>query len=442
MDRPHTSPAIDSARVEQTRVMRRVFWRLIPFLFALYVCAYLDRVNLSYAALSIRRELGFSDTIYGAGAGLFFLSYAIFQVPSNLILVRIGPRRWIAIIMTAWGILSASMALIHTPFTFYLVRFLLGAAEAGFFPGIILYLTYWFPPAQRARAIARFMTAAAVAGVIGAPLSTLLLRLDGVAHIAGWKWLFVGEGLPSVLLGIAVLFVLADRPEEAAWLAPAERNWLLEEIARRTPEDTSSTTLLHAVRSLAVWLLAFIYFANSLALYGLSLWLPVVVKNFTHAVDLRVVALTTIPYGIAAVAMLLVARSSDKSRERKWHLCVCLTAAAIAFLLSAIVANPLLALSALFLTTAGTWGGFGPFWALPTGMLRGAAAAGGIAIINSVGALGGFCGPYLMGRVSDLTHSFRAALLVASALLVIAAFVAAMLKPSHQQAMPVPEQAK
>jgi ACS family tartrate transporter-like MFS transporter len=419
----------DPASVDPAAILRRVFWRLMPFLFALYVFAYLDRVNLSYAALSIRRELGFSDTVYGAGAGLFFLSYALFELPSNLILLRIGPRRWIAAIMTAWGVLSTCMALVHSPHSFYLIRFLLGAAEAGFFPGIVLYLTYWFPLAQRARAVARFMTATAVAGIIGAPFSTLLLRLDGVMHVAGWKWLFVGEGLPSVVLGVSVLFVLTDRPEDAAWLSDSEKRWLLAEVKAHEPASVTdtSTHLLHAFQSGTVWLLALIYFAIAVGLYGLSLWLPVVVKNLSHATDLRVIALTAIPYLMAAIAMLLVARSSDRSGERKWHLCACLAGGAVAFLLSAVLGNPLLAITALFFAAAGMWGGFGPFWALPTGMLRGSAAAGGIALINSIGALGGFCGPYLMGRVSDLTHSFRAALLVCSGLLLMAAVVAALL---------------
>lgn len=405
----------------------------MPFLFALYVFAYLDRVNLSYAALSIRRELGFSDTVYGAGAGLFFISYALFEVPSNLILLRIGPRRWIAAIMTAWGVLSTCMALVHTPHSFYLIRFLLGAAEAGFFPGIILYLTYWFPLEQRARAVARFMTATAVAGIIGAPFSTLLLRLDGVAHIAGWKWLFVGEGLPSILLGICVLFMLTDRPESAAWLSEAEKEWLLAEVKAHEPRSVTDagTHLLHAFRSGTVWVLASIYFGISVGLYGLSLWLPVVVKSISHAADLRVIALTAIPYLLAAVAMLLVARSSDRSGDRKWHLCACLAGGAAAFLLSAVLTNPLLAITALFISAAGIWGGFGPFWTLPTGMLRGDAAAGGIALINSVGAVGGFCGPFLMGRVSDLTHSFRGALLVCGGLLLMAALVAATLKQTR-----------
>ncbi|HEX3470771.1 MAG TPA: MFS transporter [Silvibacterium sp.] len=421
-----------AAAVDPARVMRRIFWRLIPFLFLLYVCAYLDRVNLSFAALSMQRELALSGTVYGIGAGLFFVSYALFEVPANLILLRLGPRRWIATIMIAWGVISAGMALIQSPASFYLLRFFLGAAEAGFFPGIILFLTYWFPRAQRARAIARFMSASAVAGLIGAPLSIYLLRLNGVAHISGWRWLFLGEGLPSVLLGIVVLFVLVDRPEDATWLSPAERQWLQNELAgsyaASIANSTAPTRLTQAFRQPTLWMLASIYFANSVGTYSITLWLPIVVKSLTHAADLRVITLTTIPYLLAVVAMLLVARSSDKSGERKWHLCACLIASALAFFISAVVANPILGLAALFFTAAGTWGIYGPFWSLPTTIFRGAAAAGGIALINSIGALGGFFGPYLMGRVSDLTHNFRAALLVASALLILAAAVASRLK--------------
>ena len=412
------------------RTLSRVSRRLVPFLFALYVFAYLDRVNVGYAALFIRRELHFSDTVYGTGAGLFFLSYAVFDIPSNLILLRVGPRRWIGLLMVIWGIISASMPLVHTPGQFYLLRFLLGAAEAGFFPGIVLYLTYWFPRQQRARAIARFMAATAIAGVIGAPLSNLLLRLNGVAGIAGWKWLFVGEGVPSVLLGLLVFWVLTDTPEEAKWLTDDERVWLI----RTLEEERAGISASHSVhvrdvwRNKVLWQLAYIYFAISVGLYSLSLWLPVVLKSLSRASDARVILLTAIPYLLAAIAMLLIARSSDRLQERRWHLMASLTGAMAGFLLSVVLTSPWLAMAALFLAAAGIWGCFGPFWALPTGMLRGTAAAGGIAIINSVGAIGGFLGPYLMGRVSDATHSFHAALAVAAALLLLAVGVASRLR--------------
>lgn len=404
--------------------MSRVSWRLMPFLFLLYVCAYLDRVNLSFAALSIRRELGFSDSVYGAGAGLFFLSYALFEVPANMALLRIGPRRWIALIMTAWGILSTGMVLVHSQASFYVLRFLLGAAEAGFFPGILLYLSGWFPAWARARAVARFMTATAVAGLVGAPLSTLLLRLDGVAHLAGWKWLFLGEGLPSIVLGWSVLGILTDKPEDATWLDGEEKRWLLREVCAHEPAAGGRTHLFQAFGNLTVWVLAAIYFAISVALYGLSLWLPVIVKSFSHASDLRVILMTAIPYLVGMVAMLTVARSSDRRGERRWHLALCLAGGGAAFAACALAGRPVLSVGALFLSAAGVWGGFGPFWAMATARLRGEAAAGGIALINSVGAVGGFCGPYLMGRVSDATHSFRAGLLVCGGLMAVAAVVA------------------
>jgi MFS transporter, ACS family, tartrate transporter len=417
----HPSSVIDPARI-----MRRVFWRLIPFLFILYVCAYLDRVNLSFAALSMRRDLGFSGTVYGAGAGLFFISYALFEIPANLILLRLGPRRWMAIIMVAWGIISSSMALIRTPFGFYLLRFLLGVAEAGFFPGIILCLTRWFPAAHRARAFALFITAAPAAGVIGAPISTLLLRLDGLAHLAGWKWLFIGEGAPSIVLGLATWFFLTDSPEEAHWLSPPEREWLVAEVSAHHLQ-AHATNLGHVFRSLAVWLLSAIYFAMSVAFYALTLWLPIVVKSLTSAGDLSVIALTTVPYLLAAICMLLVARSSDRTGERKWHLTVCLLAAALAFIVSAAITQPILSLAAIFLSAGFIWGSIGPFWTFPAFLLRGTAAAAGIAFVNSVGAVGGFTGPYIMGLASDFTHSFRAALFVTGALLILAAIIASRL---------------
>jgi ACS family tartrate transporter-like MFS transporter len=406
----------------------------MPFLFTLYVFAYLDRVNVGYAALAIHRELHFSDTVYGTGAGLFFVSYALFEIPSNLILLRLGPRRWIAIIMLAWGAVSASMPLVHSPHTFYLLRFLLGAAEAGFFPGIVLYLTQWFPINTRARAVARFMTATAISGVVGAPLSSALLRLDGVFGIAGWKWLFVAEGLPSILLGVLVFRVLTDRPSEARWLRPEESGWLTETIAAEQADRSGSHAfnLTEVFRNSAIWRLAFVYFSICVSLYSISLWLPVVLKRLSGASDVRVVALTSIPYLLAAVCMLLVARSSDLRGERRWHLACCLFAITVGFTLSVALLNPMLAIASLFLAAIGTWGCFGPFWALPTSMLRGTAAAGGIALINSIGALGGFCGPYLMGRVSDLTHSFHAALLTVAALQVLAALVAISLPPPNR----------
>ncbi|MBT9332744.1 MFS transporter [Paracidobacterium acidisoli] len=428
----------DAASTYGENILRRVFFRLVPFLFLLYVFAYLDRVNIGYAALSIRRDLHFSDTVYGAGAGLFFLGYALFEIPANLVLLRLGPRRWIALIMMFWGVLSSCMSLVHTPMGFYLVRFFLGAAEAGFFPGIVLYLTWWFPPLHRARAVAWFMAATTVAGIVGAPFSTVLLSLHGVAGIAGWKWLFLGEGLPSIVFGILVLFVLVDHPRDARWLAEEERAWLTAAVAsHETGNAHDGHHLRHAFSSGIVWLLSFFYFAISVGLYGLSLWLPVMLKRLAHVSDERAIALSAIPYVFAMAAMLLMARSSDRSGERRRHLAASLAVAAVGFALSAVLTSPLPSALALILAAAGIWGCFGPFWALPANRLRGTAAAGGIALINSIGALGGFCGPYLMGRVSDLTHSFRAALWVTAILLFFSALLALVLlrgsaKPAHE----------
>src|SRR5580698_1433835 len=308
---------METAEDLSARTIARVSRRLMPFLFALYVFAYLDRVNVGYAALFIRRELSFSDTVYGTGAGLFFLSYALFEVPSNLILLRVGPRRWIGLLMMIWGVISASMPLVRTPAEFYLLRVLLGAAEAGFFPGIVLYLTYWFPKQQRARAVARFMAATAVAGMIGAPISNLLLRLNGVAGIAGWKWLFVGEGVPSILLGLLVFRVLTDTPEQAEWLREDERVWLQGTLAMEQAGISAahSVHLRDVWRNRMLWRLAFIYFAISVGLYSLSLWLPVVLKQISHASDARVILLTAVPYVFATIGMLWIAHRSDKTQR-------------------------------------------------------------------------------------------------------------------------------
>jgi sugar phosphate permease len=414
------------------RTLSRITRRLIPFLFLLYVFAYLDRVNVGYAALFIRRELHFSDTVYGTGAGLFFISYALLEVPCNMILLRMGPRRWIGLLLVVWGAISASMSLVNTPMEFYSLRFLLGAAEAGFFPGIILYLTFWFPKQQKARAMARFLSATAVAGVIGAPLSNLLLRLDGVAGIAGWKWLFVGEGVPSILLGLLVFLVLADGPDSATWLQEDERQWLIETLeAERSGISTAHSVHLRAVwRNSVMWQLSAIYFLLSVAFYSLSLWMPVVLKQISGASEKRVILLTAIPWLFATLVMLTLAHFSDKMQERRRFLLGSLFGGISGFALSAWLAHPSLAVAALALAAAGAWGCLGPFWALPTTMLRGTAAAGGIAIINSVGALGAFCGPLLMGIVSDATHSFNAALGTVAVLLLIATGVVWRLRVS------------
>lgn len=393
-------------------IFAKVRARLIPFMFLLYVVAYLDRVNVGFAALQMNRDLGFSPHVYGYGAGIFFLGYTLFEVPSNLLLARVGARMWIARIMVVWGLVSAGMMFVSTPSAFYTLRFVLGVAEAGFFPGMILYLTYWFPASERAKVVAQFMTATAMAGVIGGPLSGLLLNLDGVLGLAGWKWLFIVEGVPAVLLGIVVLFYLTDRPEQAAWLSADERAWLVARMDedRRGRAVAGHATLGAAFTSPAVWLCIGIYFMLTCGMYGISFWLPQILKGLAGWSDLSIGFIAAIPYIAAAVAMVLVGVHSDRTRERRWHLALPMFAASLGLFASGQTVVPALAILALSIAAAGIWGGLGPFWALPTSWLSGPAAAGGIALINSLGNLGGFFGPQLIGRLTERTHDFGLAL--------------------------------
>ncbi len=425
-------------------VLRKVARRLLPFLFLLYVFAYLDRVNVGFAAGSMERSLGFGAGVYGAGAGIFFLGYALFEIPSNLLLTRVGPRRWIGGMMMVWGVVSAAMLLVRTAPEFLGLRLLLGISEAGFFPGVVLYLTQWFPSRERARAIARFMTATAVAGVVGSPVSTALLRLDGKAHLAGWQWLFLLEGIPSVVLGAVVLRGLTESPAQAAWLTEAERELLLEsledeaaggggsgagrgagekeQVLRRpgySAQDDRAGTLRAALTSRAVWLLALIYFCISVSLYAVSLWLPLLVAragNGAHGMgEVKAGLLSSLPYLAAALTMTWVARHSDRTGERRWHLAGSLFCAVLGYAGCVLATSATAGVVSLCVVAIGTWGVFGPFWALPASLLEGDARAAGIALINSVGALGGFTGPMLLGQVRERTGSFRGGLLLTGA---------------------------
>jgi ACS family tartrate transporter-like MFS transporter len=408
-------------------VNQRVTRRLIPFLFLLYLVAFLDRVNVGFAALQMKADLGFGDAVYGFGAGIFFLGYFAFEIPSNLILERVGPRFWIARIMISWGVLSSAMALVTGEASFYALRFLLGVAEAGFFPGIVLYLSYWFPAAERARAVALFMTATAMSGVIGGPISGALLELDGALGFHGWQWLFAAEGIPAVVLGFAVLRFLTDRPEDARWLAPEERSRLVAQLAaeREAVESRHGTGLRRALTHPRVWSLAWLYFAIVVGLYGVSLWLPQIVRDLGERSDFEIGLLTAIPYLCASVAMVVVGIHSDRSGERRWHLAGSALVGAAGFALTAALeAGPAVALSTLSLAAAGVWGCFGPFWALPGGFLAGSAAAGGIALINSIGNLGGFAGPFALGLFRQATGDFRAGLGLLALSLLVAAILA------------------
>ncbi len=413
--------------------LARIRRRLLPFIFLLYIAAYLDRINAGFAALQMNRELGLGDAAFGLGAGLFFVGYFLFEIPSNLILQRVGARRWIARIMISWGAAAAAMAAVRGPLSFYALRFLLGAAEAGFFPGIILYLTYWFPASQRAHAIALFMTASALAGVIGAPLSGALLMTDGAWGLAGWQWLFILEGLPSIILGVAVLFVLTDYPRGARWLTETEKQWLEESLAR---EDDSGREhgLLGGIVNRRIWMLALLYFAVVTGLYGVTMWLPRIVKDFGRLGNLQVGFISAIPFLSAAIAMVIVGKSSDRMGERRRHIALPAFCAAAGLILSARASNPVFAIAALSLAAAGIWGAMGPFWSMPSEYLDGSAAAAGIALINSVGNLGGFAGPYAMGLVMQRYHSFGLAL-AAMALLLFGAGCLALAIPRERSAI-------
>jgi D-galactonate transporter len=405
----------------ETSTIRTISWRLIPFLVLAYFFSYLDRVNLGFAALTMNADLKFSPLVFAWGAGIFFIGYFIFEVPSNLALERFGASRWIARIMVTWGIISAAMAMVSGEMSFYVLRFLLGVAEAGFFPGIILYLTYWYPAEYRARFLAAFAIAVPVSTVIGAPISGLLLGLDGMMGLRGWQWLFILEGIPSILLGIVTWFYLTDRPEKADWLTTEQKAWLKAKLDSEiaTKQAAQHLTLGQALSSPKVITLSLIYFGFVGALYGMQFWLPTIVKAF-GLTNAQTGFVTAIPYLFGTIAMILWARHSDATRERVAHVGgpLLLTAAALAA--SSYISDPTITMIVLTFAAIGVFGTFAVFWTLPTAWLSGTAAAGGIALINSIGNLAGFGGPYLIGWVKDATGSTSNGLLVLSLLPLVA----------------------
>lgn len=401
----------------------RVRSRLIPFLFVLFLVAYLDRVNISFAASEMRADLGISLAAYGLGAGIFFIGYFIFEVPSNLILRRVGARLWIARIMLTWGLISGLTAFVTTEWQFYAVRFLLGAAEAGFFPGVVLYLTFWVPRAERARTMALFLTATAVAGVIGAPISGALLALDGLAGLQGWQWLFIVEAMPALVLAVVVWRRLPDGPHEARFLTPEQRSDLVATMQREASEPGAHERLSAAFRSGRVWVLSVLYLTIVVGFYGISLWLPLLVKQeFPGIGSIGLGFITAIPYLCAVIAMVAVGRSSDRRQERTWHLAIPLAAAATALMVAA-YSGSVIAMIAICVATAGIYAALGPFWTLPPAFLRGAAAAAGIAWINSVGNLGGFLGPYTLGQLAESDGGIGPGLVVLAVVTVVAALL-------------------
>jgi D-galactonate transporter len=401
----------------ETSTIRAISWRLIPFLVLAYFFSYLDRVNLGFAALTMNAELKFSPIVFAWGAGIFFIGYFIFEVPSNLALEKFGASRWIARIMVTWGIISALMALVSGVWSFYAVRFLLGVAEAGFFPGIILYLTYWYPAEYRARFLAAFAIAVPVSTVIGAPISGLLLGLDGAMGLKGWQWLFVIEGIPSVVLGIITWFYLTDRPAKADWLTAEQKAWLSSRLEGEISAKQAAhhLTLGQALASTRVLTLSLIYFGFVAALYGTQFWLPQIVKAFGFS-NAQTGFVTAVPYLFGTVAMILWARHSDATRERVAYVGAPLLLTAVALGVCGYMDNPYVTMAALVVAAIGIFCTFGVFWTLPTAWLSGSAAAGAIALINSIGNLAGFGGPYLIGWVKEATGSTSTGLLVLAVL--------------------------
>jgi len=414
---------------------KKVAWRLLPILFLCYVLAYLDRVNVGFAKLQMQKDLGFSDTVYGIGAGVFFIGYFLFEVPSNLILERVGARIWIARIMILWGLVSAGTMFTSGETTFYLLRFTLGVAEAGFFPGIILYLTYWFTRAHRARMVAVFMTAITLSGVVGGPVSGwILASFSGAAGLAGWQWLYLLEGLPSVLVGLFVLLHLDDGPSKAKWLSDEEKKLLVrriqEEEKLKIEEGLGHHRLTDAFRSGRLWLHALIYFCVVMGLYGISFWLPSILSETMTSDPWHIGLLTAIPWGAAAVVMLLVGRHSDRTGERRWHTALPAFVAGAAFATSAASGiSPLQSFLALTVATCGVMAAVSCFWSLPTAFLSGTAAAAGIAAINSIGNLAGYVSPFVVGHVRDRTGSMSAALVVLAGSLMVAGILTAWAGP-------------
>jgi MFS transporter, ACS family, tartrate transporter len=403
---------------EERAVVRKAMWRLLPFLILVYFIAYLDRVNVGFAALTMREDLALTATAFGQGAGIFFLAYFLFEVPSNFALKRFGARVWIARIMVTWGIISVSMAFVTGTTSFLVLRFLLGVAEAGFFPGMVLYLTFWFPNSVRAGILGLFIIANPASTIIGAPVSTALLGTS-LFGLAGWQTMFIVEGLPAILLGFVVLFVLCDSPAKAKWLSEREREVLLTAV-RRDESRNTHTSLRDGLASPQVWWFSLLYAALMMGVYGFGLWAPQIIKASGDLTNQQVGWVLIIPYAFATVAMVLWGRHSDRTGERTWHLAIPAAVGAVGFLIGSFSENFYLAVGGYTLGAMGIYGCLPLFWSLPTAILGGTAAAGGIALINSIGNLSGYFGPSIIGKLKDLTQSYTAGMLVVAASLAVA----------------------
>jgi MFS transporter, ACS family, tartrate transporter len=409
----------------ESAVVSRLMWRLLPFLFLLYIVAYLDRINVSFAVLQMRGQLGLSDRTYGRAAGMFFAGYFFFQLPSNLVLEKFGVRRWISGLMITWGVISCLMILIRGPLSFYALRFTLGAAEAGFFPGMILYMKRWFPANARARAVAWFMTANPLAGIVGSPISGALLGFSGKG-LSGWQWMFLMEGVPAILLGAAVFWVLSDNPREATWLKGEEREWLLARLAlEQQAESTLSKENLWAVlRSPRIWMLSLVYFGVPTTMYGVTLWLPSVIRSLSGLSYFLTSLVSTLPFLVTALAMVSVGMLSDRSGERRWHTAIPAFVGAVGLVAAGYGHSTAMVVACIGLGMACAESMVGPFWAMATSRMAGLPAAAGIAVINSFANLGGYFGPDIIGFFRKASGGFRGGLLAIAATLALSGAVA------------------
>jgi D-galactonate transporter len=424
------NPSIkDVGDVEGDHVYRRVTLHLIPFLFICYLFNYLDRVNVGFAKLQMLDALNFSETIYGFGAGIFFIGYVLCGLPSNLALSRFGPRRWIGLMMITWGVFSTCLLFVTTPMEFYVLRFLTGMAEAGFFPGIVLYLSRWYPNQRRGRIMALFMSAIPVSGLLGGPFSGWILNHFAAGHagLAGWQWMFLIQGLPTVLLGVLAFVLLCDNAESARWLSPEQRARVAADIAfddRNRPVQ-ANTSVLAVLTMPFVWVLGFIYFCIQSGVYAINFWLPSIIKNLGFSDALVIGWISAVPYLMAGVFMLLVGRSADLRNERRWHLVVPMLMGAIGLVIAANFATvPVIAILGLTIATMGALTGLPMFWPLPTAFLSASVAVAALALINSIGQMAGFLSPYIVGWIKDQTGSTDMALYSLAALTVVGSLVA------------------
>ncbi|WNS79598.1 MFS transporter [Domibacillus sp. DTU_2020_1001157_1_SI_ALB_TIR_016] len=425
----------------EKQVTKKVTRRIVPFLILLYVIAFIDRANLGYAALDMNEALSLTSQMFGIASGIFFISYFMLEVPSNVMLEKFGARKWIARILVTWGIVVALTGFVQSAAQLYILRFLLGGLEAGFFPGIILYLTYWFRAKERAKTIAMFMTAIAVSYIIGAPLSTWIMDNIHWAGMDGWRWMFILEGIPAVILGVFTLFYLTDRPEQAKWLTSEEKNWLTTELKKEKEENAKAEPGLkqhshkQTLTNPRVWYLALIYFTFNIGLYGIGFWLPQILKSLSDVLtNTQVGLLTTIPYIAGAIAMNIWSRRSDRSGERRIHAAIPLIVGSVGLFASGMTSNPLISIAMMAVAVSGMYSFYGPFWSLATQFLSTSAAAVGIAAINSIGNLSGFAGPYAIGAIYETTGSVSLALFFLSgALLLASVFLFAMRKNQLNQ---------